>query len=317
MVYFYHKQVSGYDGDGTGSELWKAIINIDANLNVTVVSRELFLAPDEPRGIVKHPTLGRTSDNRILLMYEKRLETTDKYVRYQCYSSDDGVTFTPPTVVAPLGINPAGATGNSALGTTGTIVTAKNGRLIVPMYTVGGTCYCIYSDDDGNTWTFSAWVDPAKVSGFEPSITLDMDNNLVMDVRPKTPSYRLKAKSTDNGVTWQAMTTQQIPSATNQGVIFKDESIGLMIQANNREQSALRIKYSLSLSYDNLNTFPFVYMPFEPTWYGGYSQIIKWTDGIYIIAIEYADKFLSVNNNENAGLLLLSIKEVLNNVSIN
>lgn len=250
-------------------------------------------------------------------MYEKRLETTDKYVRYQCYSSDDGVTFTPPTVVAPLGINPAGATGNSALGTTGTIVTAKNGRLIVPMYTVGGTCYCIYSDDDGNTWTFSAWVDPAKVSGFEPSITLDMDYNLVMDVRPKTPSYRLKAKSTDNGVTWQAMTTQQIPSATNQGVIFKDESIGLMIQANNREQSALRIKYSLSLSYDNLNTFPFVYMPFEPTWYGGYSQIIKWTDGIYIIAIEYADKFLSVNNNENAGLLLLSIKEVLNNVSIN
>ena len=317
LVYFYHKQIKGYDGDSTGSELWKAIINIDANLNVTVASRELFLAPDEPRGIVKHPMLGRTSDNRIILIFEKRLETTDKYVRYLCYSEDEGLTFSAPAMVTPLGVNPAGATGNSALGTTGTITTAKNGRLIVPMYTIGGACYCIYSDDDGVTWTYSAWVDTAKVKGYEPSIILDMDNNLVMDIRPLAAGYRLKAKSWDNGATWQAMVTQPIPAAPNQGVIFRDASIGLMIQANNREQSTSRIKYSLSLSYDNLNTFPFVYMPFEPTWYGGYSQIIKWVDGIYIIAIEYADTFIGVNTNENAGLLILSIKEVLNNVNYN
>lgn len=316
LVYFYHKQISGYDGDNTGSELWKAIINIDTNLNVTVVSRELFLAPDEPRGIVKHPMLGRTSDNRIILMYEKRLETTDKYIRYQCYSSDEGVTFTTPTVVSPLGLNPAG-TSNSALGTTGKITTARNGRLIVPMYTVGGACYCIYSDDDGVTWTYSAWVDTTKVKGNEPSISLDLDDNLVMDVRPQTAGYRLKAKSVDNGETWQAMSTQQVPSASNQGVIFRDKSLGLMIQANNAEQSNSRLKYSLFLSYDNCATFPFVYMPFAPTWYGGYSQIIKWADGIYIIAIEYADTFISVNNNENAGLLILSLSEVLANVSSN
>jgi len=184
LVYFYHKQIPTFDGDFQGSELWKAIISIDDSLNVTVVSRELFLAPDEPRGIVKHPMLGRTSDGRILLVFEKRLETNDKYVQYQCYSDDEGLTFTNPVVMTMNGVNPAGADGSNALGTTGTIVTAKNNRLIVPMYTVGGTCYCIYSDDDGVTWTFSAWVNTSQVSGFEPSISLDMDNNLIMDVRP-------------------------------------------------------------------------------------------------------------------------------------
>jgi hypothetical protein len=130
-----------------------------------------------------------------------------------------------------------------------------------------------------------------------------MNDDLIMDIRPNTPTYRLKAKSTDNGKTWQPMDAQQIPSSTNQGVIFRDKTVGLMIQANNAEQSYSRIKYSLSLSYDNCETFPFVYMPFAPTWYGGYSQIIKWSDGVYIISIEYADTFVSVNNNEIAGLI--------------
>lgn len=317
LVYFYHKQIAGFDGDLTGSELWKAIITIDDNLNVNVVSRELFLAPDQPRGIVKHPMLGRTSDNRIILIFEKRLETTDNYIRYQCYSNDQGLTFTTPTPVTPTGTNPAGVSGKSALGTTGTITTAKNGRLIVPMYTVGGTCYCIYSDDNGSSWKFSGWVNSSQVSGYEPSISLDMDENLIMDVRPKTATYRLKAKSYDNGETWKLFEGQQVPSATNQGVIFRDKEIGAMIQANDATQSDSRTKYSLFISYDNAVTYPFVYMPFSETWYGGYSQIIKWKDGIYIISIEYADSFISVNNNENAGLLVLSLKEVLKNVSRN
>ncbi|EPP3506191.1 sialidase family protein [Acinetobacter baumannii] len=317
LVYFYHKQIAGFDGDLTGSELWKAIITIDDNLNVNVVSRELFLAPDQPRGIVKHPMLGRTSDGRIILMYEKRLETSDNYTRYQCYSNDHGLTFTTPTLVTPSGTNPAGVSGYSALGTTGTITTAKNGRLIVPMYTTGGTCYCIYSDDDGVSWRFSGWVNTSQVSGYEPSISLDMDDNLIMDVRPKTATYRLKAKSYDNGETWKFFEGQQIPSATNQGVIFRDKEIGAMIQANDAMQSNSRTKYSLFISYDNAVTYPFVYMPFSETWYGGYCQILKWKDGVYVIAIEYADTFTTVNSNENAGLLILSLREVLINVSRN
>ncbi len=313
LLYFYHKQIDGFDGDGTGSELWKAIISIDKDLNVKVESRELFLAPDEPRGIVKHPTLGRTSDNRILLIYEKRLETTEPYTRFQCYSSDEGLTFTEPKIIDVFGIAPSNSI---ALGTTGTIVTARNNRMIVPLY-VGSACFCMYSDDDGMSWRYSGRV--SDIGGYEPSISVDMDNNLIMDIRPlwDGPFYRSRAKSTDNGITWLVLESQKLPSASSQGVIFRDESIGAMIQAHATNLGYPRTKYKLFLSYDNAVTFPFSYQPFDDGWYGGYSQMLKWEDGIYIIVIEYADNFTSLNSNENAGLLILTLSEILSNVSRN
>jgi len=92
----------------------------------------------------------------------------------------------------------------------------------------------------------------------------------------------------------------------------------MMIQTTNANSaSGARDHYSLFLSYDNAETFPFSYMPFAPTWYGGYSQLLKWKDGIYIIAIEYADAYIASNVNENSGLLILSLSEVMRNVSLN
>ena len=315
LVYFYHQQIEGFDGDNTGSELYKAIITIDGNLNVTVVSRELFLSPDEPRGIVKHPMLGRTSDNRIILMYEKRLETTDIYVRYQCYSDDEGLTFTAPTIVAPNGVNPAA---KSVLGTTGTILTARDNRLVVPMYTGGGSPYVIYSDDDGATWEFSSIVPSIRYAA-EPSITLDLDVNILMDLRNgylegSTINYRAKAISYDNGQTWSLFDSQKItPVAKNQGTVFTDTSIGAILHTYNA--ATTRDHYTIALSYDNGKTFPYRYRPFSDTWYGGYSQVLKWREGVYIVIIEYADDYIGTNKNENAGLVVLNLSEVLSNVS--
>lgn len=308
LVYFYHQQIEGFDGDNTGSELHKAIITIDANLNVTVVSRELFLAPDAPRGIVKHPMLGRTSDNRIILMYEKRLETTDLYVRYQCYSSDEGLTFSEPTLVTPTGTSPAA---NSILGTTGTILTARNGRLVVPMYTAGGKPFVIYSDNDGVSWAFSQWL-PVTYT-YEPSITLDLDGNILMDMRGGTLGYRQKYKSYDNGVSWQQFVSEQItPVAANQGVVFTDSSIGAILHTYNA--ATTRDNYTIAVSYDNGKTFPYRYKPMPDIWYGGYSQVLKWREGVYIVIIEYADDYIGTNVNENSGLIILSLSEVLSNV---
>lgn len=317
LVCFYHKQIAGYDGDGTGSELWKAIIDIDANLNVTISTKELFLSPEQPQGIIKHPMLGRTSDNRIILMYEKRIETSENYVRWQCYSSDEGITWTTPTEVAPHGVNPAGKTGNSALGTTGIILTANNNRLVVPMYTVGGACFAIYSDDDGQNWTFSKWLDTSKIKGFEPSISLDLNNDILMSIRPMSSPYqRYFAKSTDNGSSWQPFTVSPIVAgATNQGVITRDNELSYMMLGNNASQSNSRTKYRLFFSYDNGKSYPCYYQPFSDEWYGGYSQIIKWVDGIYLVMIEYADEYFGTNVNENCGILMLSIAEIMQNVN--
>lgn len=314
LLYFYQKQIAGHDGDFAGVEMWKALINIDANLNATVVSKSLFMSPNTSSGAVAAPMLGRTSDNRIIAIYVNRDDAT-AYPLYQMYSSDEGVSWTDPTLISPVGTSPSTLTIH---GTTGAIVTARNGRLILPMYTGGGTCFCIYSDDDGITWHYSQWLAPSDGQGNEPSISMDLDDNLIMNIRPKTPSNRLFAKSTDNGVTWQPMTVSpDVPSSTSQGVIFRDKTIGAMMLAHATTQSSSRTKFRLMLSYDNGKSYPFYYQPFSDAWYGGYSQIIKWAEGIYIIVLEYADTYTSTNTNENVGLLILSLKEVLNNVSIN
>lgn len=309
LVYFYHKQIAGYDGDSTGSELWKAIVNIDANLNVTVQSRELFLAPDQLKGVIKHPMLGRTSDNRIILIYEKRLEKTDPYVRYQCYSSDEGVTWTTPTVISPSG---TAAYSSMALGSTGTIVTAKNGRLICPMYSTNNLVFVMYSDNDGQTWTYSDTVAPYAFRGQEPAVTLDLDDNLIMSIRPVYAGTRLFAKSTDNGITWKSITVSpSVPSTGVEGSIYRDTKLRTIMISHDSTGTDTRAKLRLYLSYDNGKSFPFYYQPLPDNWYTGYNQIIKWSEGVYIIVLEYSES----KRGDDSGLIILSAKEVLSHVN--
>lgn len=318
LVCFYHKQIEGFTGDGQGSELWKSIITIDNDLNAVVTSKELFLAPTVSKGVVKHPTLGRTSDGRILLVYETRTEMTDPYVQYQCYSSDEGLTFTAATQVIPNGTNPRVATGEStnALGTTGLIETGKDGRLLAPMYTPKGHCFVIYSDNDGATWTFSDYLRP--FTGVEPSVIMDFDGNLLMDIRPlQANAGRWRAISYDNGLSWSRFETSKLPSPPNQGTLFKDESIGALIQTHNNRMDSSRTKYSWSISYDNNKTYPYIYQLYADDWYGGYSQIIKLKDGVYALLIEYHTAFWGANEHENVGVVVLTLSEVLSNVSHN
>lgn len=325
LLYFYHQQIAGYDGDLQGVELWRALVTIDDNLATKVVYRERYLAPDLPQGIIKHPMLGRTSDNRIILMYETRLNTSDAYTRFQRFSSDEGVTWTEPVPVKPIGTNPAVL---SALGTSGTILVADQHRLIVPMYTYGGTYYVIYSDDNGMTWRYSNWLDPTAIQGYEPAISLGAAGELIMNIRPKIPGQRLFAKSTDNGVTWQPMTvTPSLPSATTQGslarVMLEDKTVAptppstlqaTLMVSHAADASEARTKFRLYLSQDNGQSYPVYYQPFADNWYGGYSQIIQWLDPIYLIMVEYSDQFTRVNTNENAGMLMLSSQEILSHL---
>lgn len=316
LLCFYHRRTDlAYDGDSTGSELWKAVVTINDDLTATVNSKALFLAPDAPRGIVKHPTLGRTSDGRILLIYEKRLESTDAYTQYQCYSSDEGVTFTAPTPLVLSGANPSSGGGTNALGTTGAIVSLDNGRLIVPMYTGSGICFCIYSDDDGASWAFSDAVS-MPLESFEPSIIIDLNNNLLMDMRPeRLAAHRERAVSYDNGESWQYATNDMgvVRSGQNQGVLLKDDRLGLIMQTHS-DTGWERTNFTISLSYDNAKTFPYKYSPLPLNQYSGYSQLIKFKEGVYLLLIENAAAGSVGNQDENVKLAVITLSEVISNV---
>ena len=318
----WHRQTeSQYDGDGNGSAFWCGFADIDSNYNITIRDRKLFISPDTPAGIIKHPHLGRTSDNRLILIYEKSIgysEATSEnrvdYVKYIRYSPDNGVTWTEPTRL--VFNNSAPTTGLMALGTTCEILKLKTGRLIVAMYSGSGLCFCIYSDNDGASWSYSeSWI-VIENWGYEPSIALDSDHNLVMSIRPRGSKYAAAfAKSVDDGENWELMHTNRLTSSANQSFLLYDDSIKAHLISHTTSEGWVRTKFRISISYDDCYTFPLTYAPFLDSKYVGYTQLIKWADGVYLLLMEYNDTFVNINTNEQLGIQLINAKEVFNNVN--
>ncbi|EXS29151.1 BNR repeat-like domain protein [Acinetobacter sp. 742879] len=319
----WHRQTKAeYDGDGSGSAFWCGFADIDSNFNITVRDRKLFIYPDSDAGIVKHPHLGRTNDNRLIMVYEKSIgyveeTSTNKvnYIRYVRYSSDEGVTWTEPLELSYINNPPTSAL--KALGTTCEVLKLKTGRLIVALYSATGHAGCIYSDNNGISWAYSnVWIIQSNW-GQEPSITFDSKDNLIMSIRPKSsnPMFAAFAKSTDSGETWKIIHTNKVASVTNQSFLFYDSALGLHIVSHDIDPTNKRIKFRLSLSYDDCNTFPIHYAPFLDTKYVGYTQLIKWVDGIYLLLMEHNETWVGLNTNEDLAIQLLTISEIVNNVT--
>lgn len=319
----WHRQTAhGYDGDGSGSTFWCGFADIDSNYNITIRDRKSFISPDTPAGIIKHPHLGRTSDNRLILVYEKSIgqseatpENPVNYVRHMMYSSDEGLTWTAPALLAFN--NSAPTTTLMALGTTCDVLKLKTGRLVVGMYSASGLCGCIYSDNDGVSWSYSKYWISASNWGFEPAIALDSDDNLIMSMRPKgVPNTAAFAKSVDGGENWELMHTNRLVSSNNQSFLLYDDSIQAHLISHTTSAGWVRTKFRISISYDDGYTFPLTYAPFLDSKYVGYTQLIKWVDGVYLLLMEYNDTWSgSINTNEELGIQLINAKEVFNNVN--
>ncbi|CAH1069029.1 Neuraminidase (sialidase) [Acinetobacter phage MD-2021a] len=319
----WHQQTKPeYDGDGSGSAFWSAFIDIDANLQVNVRDKKLFIYPDTDAGIIKHPHLGRTNDNRLIMVYEKSVgyaEATPQnpvdYIKHVMYSSDEGITWTPPVQLKYVNNPPT--TNLKALGTTCEVLKLKSGRLIVALYSSSGHSGCIYSDDDGSSWVYSDRFISEGNWGHEPSICPNSDGHLVMAMRPKSNAnmHAGFAKSKDDGVSWKMMHSDKVVSVTNQSFLLYDEAFGVHLYSHDVNELNRRTNYRISISYDDCNTFPLTYAPFPDSRYVGYTQLIKWSDGIYLLLMEYNDVWQGVNSNEQLGIQIINAKEVFNNVA--
>lgn len=321
----WHQQTKAeYDGDGSGSAFWCGFADIDSNFKITIRDKKLFIYPDTDAGIIKHPHLGRTNDNRLILVYEKSIGSVEKtpenpidYIKYVRYSSDEGVTWTDPVSLTYTNSPPTNAL--KALGTTCEVLKLSTGRLIVPLYSINGHSGCIYSDNDGSTWTYSSrWILDSNW-GLEPSITVDSNNDLIMSMRPMTSGsmFVAFAKSTDHGDTWELIHKNRVVSVQNQSHLSYDKNIGVHFISHDIDPENKRTSFRISLSYDDGYTFPLSYAPFSDSKFVGYTQIVKWTEGVYLLLMEYNDVWNGVNVNEQVGIQLFTAKEVFNNVSRN
>lgn len=321
----WHQQTKAeYDGDGSGSAFWCGFADIDSNFNITIRDKKLFIYPETDAGIIKHPHLGRTTDNRLILVYEKSVgyaeatpENPVNYIKYQRYSSDEGLTWTEPVALTYTNAPPTAAL--KALGTTCEVLKLDSGRLIVALYSTEGYCGCIYSDNNGASWSYSDRFILASNWGHEPSIALDSNNDLIMSMRPRTtnPMFAAFGKSTDGGRTWELIHKDQVVSVVNQTHLSYDKSIEAHFISHDINPQNKRTNFRISISYDDGYTFPLSYAPFLDSRYVGYTQIIKWVDGVYLLLMEFNDVWNGVNTNEQLGIQLFTAKEVFNNVSRN
>lgn len=316
LLIINHQQVPPHNGDGYGAELWKSIITVHDDLSTTIESHELLYKTTNEKGVYKHPMLGRTKNDRIVLVVETTEDASvARYEQYIAFSDDEGLTFTPlqPLNVVKLNVGDY----DKALGSTGRIITMPSGRLVMPMYTYGKQIFSFYSDDNGASWSASPYL---SQNGEEPGITIDKDGNLLMDIRPPTGGYRMRAISKNGGESWQVLPNSPLLSVANQGSIYYDDEAGVMLQTHNnvplgeQTQWGPRNKWTISLSYDNSKTYPDHYQPFHDNFFGGYSQIIKWDYGVYFIALEYAQEFTGTNKDENTGVFAVNLNGVLQNV---
>lgn len=317
ILYFWSGGVEGYDGDLEGAKLFKRILQYNSKGQIIDSGKkELFFSSPDLKGVAKQPMLGRTKDGRIILMFNVRQPSLEKngyriYKIMLAFSSDEGKTFTKPIEIPN---NPIAKT--QALGTTGTILTLPSGRLICPVYYINylSAIGMLYSDNSGVTWKYGQIFKPSYTVPFEPSITLDEHNHIIISSRTSNQAYRELSISTDGGETIQDLNL-------NKELITPPVAASILYDPDNKfflhssPTGNARDHYKIQLSFNDAKNWEKSYSPFPPSFYIGYSQIIKLDKNSYAVAVEGLMNKYILNNSENVGIFIFNKKELFDHLS--
>lgn len=317
ILYFWSGGVEGYDGDLEGAKLYKRILQYNSKGQIIDSGKkELFFSSPDLKGVAKQPMLGRTKDGRIILMFNVRQPSLEKngyriYKIMLAFSSDEGKTFTKPIEIPN---NPIAKT--QSLGTTGTILTLPSGRLVCPVYYINylSAIGMLYSDNSGVTWKYGQIFKPSYTVPFEPSITLDEHNHIIISSRTSNQSYRELSISTDGGETIQDLNL-------NKELITPPVAASTLYDADNKfflhssPTGNARDHYKIQLSFNDTKNWEKSYSPFPPSFYIGYSQIIKLDKNSYAVAVEGLMNKYVLNNSENVGIFIFNKKELFDHLS--
>jgi len=206
-------------------------------------------------------------------------------------SSDEGRTWGEPINITPLeGHHP---TGNDRA------VILSSGRIIMPL---GGDtpsipdksgAFAVYSDDEGDTWHFSDFVDFSNFTDpypAEPVLVELKDHRLMMLIRT-TLGYIYKSYSEDGGETWgePIKTDVQSPYSPYMVKRIPDNGVGPLLLIWNNSPNENRRPLTMAVSNDEGETWT-NYLNLEPATNGiyAYPSITTYRDEVLITYYTYS-----------------------------
>lgn len=323
LLLMYCKRIHPHDGDRRGCKLMQRFVDIDANYRVTNISDEVLIeAPSIDTGVVKHQMLGRAQNNNIVMVYDVREDVDVTYRQYVRISSDEGQTWSEPTEIPQNLDYTRGQT--AADSASGTMLVLDSGRLLVPIYS-GNKIWLLYSDDNGQTWNHggnsSGTIDGVFYGVTESGITVDRNGDILFSTRSDVSGVfrKLLYKSTDDGLTidFYRFADELVSAEVESTILYDPDTDLIMHHTASNTDGRDRTKSRIQVSANNGESFDFAYRPFQEDWYTGYSQLIKYDTGIYMLVYEGDQVFESFNYAEDIGLLTFNLKEVLSNVNYN
>ncbi len=201
---------------------------------------------------------------------------------YVSVSDDNGITWSAPRNITDQIYQPSWY---GAFAASGSGVQLKSGRICfvanahmssVPDQSVNE--YMIYSDDGGETWQTSTSNAAAGVRGNESKIVELSDGTLLMSIRNYEGGSRRFSKSTDQGMTWSAPYTTDLPDPSCNGDIIRFPSTdGRTRLLHSIPASNIRENVSVFISYDEGETWPVSKQLIDG--YSAYSSLEVLNDG--------------------------------------
>jgi sialidase-1 len=132
-----------------------------------------------------------TKGNLALFYLQKNTELTDCRIMMRT-SADEGKTWVNPKQLSPSGKYTGLTNGRS--------IRLSSGRILLEAYE-GGYCFCVLSDDDGETWRDSQHIKPAGGEGDECACIELKDGKVMLLMRTNLDGL-YKSISSDGGMTW-------------------------------------------------------------------------------------------------------------------
>lgn len=256
---------------------------------------EIYVSKKEPGGVFSvpvrvsegdsiphwNPVLFRRKNGETVLYYKYGNEIPSWITKY-IILSPDGKPLTKPRELVPGDVGGRGPVKNKCL-------RLKSGRILAPASTEGKywRAFIDISDDDGNTWKRSDYIEVPKYKGkntklIQPSLWEDADGNIHCLIRSdKGALYR--SSSADQGETWSKAKRTKLPN-NNSGIDLAKDSSGRIWLCCNPVGKNWGDRYPLCLlcSKDNGKSFENVFTLESETGEYSYPAVVFENNRLYI-----------------------------------